>query len=42
MRDHGVENAMTLLQQVTMIYQQKAPQDVAAEHWVDANLTQHA
>ena len=42
MRDHGVENVMTLLQQVAMICQQKAPQNVAAEHWVDTHLIQHA
>ena len=41
-RDHGGENLMSLLQQMTLLYQHKAPHNIAAEVWNDTNLTQHA
>ena len=41
-RDHVEENLMSLLQRKTLIYQHKAPHNIAAEVWNDTNLTQHA
>jgi hypothetical protein len=33
---------MTLLQQLTLLYQQIAPHDVVAAHWDAANFSKHA
>jgi len=33
---------MTLLQQLTWLYQQIAPHDVVAAHWDAANFYEHA
>ena len=41
-RNHGGDNLMSLLQQVTLLYQHNAPHNIAAKDWNDTNLTQHA
>jgi len=41
-RNHGGEKLMSLLQQVTLLYQHNAPHNIAAKDWNDTNFTQHA